>query len=328
MENMSGRLEKETKFYDNLEKKLKVFPLIFSEYYMSMRANRKSYTTIGVYINNILHFANFITNKNITDDFYKNIAPTDIESYMISLETRKTSNGIKRTGDDILQARWSSLNYFFNWLVKRNYITSNPMSSIERPKNQTEHKVSYLNKIEINKLFKTIDNSDNSVVSMRNKTIISLFLATALRISALVNINIEDIDFEKGVINVVEKRKKVREISIGENTKNMLMNWINVRNDVFKDAKTHALFLSQKKNRLSVDAVGDMLTKYCNEAGIKRITPHKLRASAACALAKNNIPVKAIAKQLGHNNIATTMRYIDVFNEDYEKSKNILDNLF
>ena len=71
-----------------------------------------------------------------------------------------------------------------------------------------------------------------------------------------------------------------------------------------------------------------MLTKYCDQAGIKRITPHKLRASAACALAKNNIPVKAIAKQLGHNNIATTMRYIDVFNEDTEKSKNILDNLF
>jgi integrase len=71
-----------------------------------------------------------------------------------------------------------------------------------------------------------------------------------------------------------------------------------------------------------------MLTKYCAEAGIKRITPHKLRASAACALAKNNIPVKAIAKQLGHNNISTTMKYIDVFMEDAEKSKNILDNLF
>ena len=44
-------------------------------------------------------------------------------------------------------------------------------------------------------------------------------------------------------------------------------------------------------------------------------------------LAKNNIPVKAIAKQLGHSNIGVTMRYIDVFNEDMEKTKNVLDNL-
>ena len=73
--------------------------------------------------------------------------------------------------------------------------------------------------------------------------------------------------------------------------------------------------------------MGDLLAKYCDEAGIQRITPHRLRATAACMLAKNDIPVKAIAKQLGHNNITTTMRYIDVFNEDMEKTKNILDNL-
>ena len=85
--------------------------------------------------------------------------------------------------------------------------------------------------------------------------------------------------------------------------------------------------MSKKKNRLSVDAVNNMLTKYCDDAGIKRITPHKLRATASCMMAKNNIPVKAIAKQLGHSQIATTMRYIDVFNEDTEKAINVLDGL-
>ena len=74
--------------------------------------------------------------------------------------------------------------------------------------------------------------------------------------------------------------------------------------------------------------VGDLLEKYCEWAGIKRITPHKLRSSAACALAKAGVPVKAIAQQLGHNQIATTMKYVDVFNEDKEKTKGILDNLF
>ena len=327
MKNLTGRLEKEELFYQKMSEKLKNLPTVFNEYYISMRANRKSYTTIGVYINNVLHFARFVTNNNITDDFYKNITQTDVEQYMISLETKRTSKGVIKTGDDILQARWSSLNNFFDWLLKRNYTTLNPIQLVERPKNNTQHQVTYLTKVQINKLLRATDSNPSKVMAMRDRTIISLALATALRVSALVNINIEDIDFDNNVINVIEKRQKVRTIPFGAQTSQVLKDWIAIRNETFEDANTNALFVSQKKGRISVDSVGDLLTKYCDEAGIQRITPHKLRSTAACMLAKNDIPVKAIASQLGHNNITTTMRYIDVFNEDMEKTKNILDNL-
>lgn len=328
MNNTSGRLEKETQFYEKMNIKLQGLPKIFTEYYTSMRANRKSYTTIGVYINNLLHFANFISNGDPQEDFYKNITPSDVENYMISLETRETKNGIKRTGDDILQSRWSSLNTFFEWLIQRRYIKDNPIKVVDRPKNNTEHKISYLSKTEINKLFKAISKNPNKIMALRDKTIISLALATGLRVSALVNINIEDIDFESGVINVIEKRQKVRSINIGENIQSLLQEWVEVRQSEFADVNSQALFISQKRSRWSVWAVGDMLEKYCDEAGIKRITFHKLRASAACALAKAGVPVKAISKQLGHSNTQVTMRYIDVFEEDSEKAKGILDNLF
>lgn len=327
MKNLTGRLEKEELFYQKINEKLKNLPTVLNEYYISMRANRKSYTTIGVYINNVLHFARFITNDNITDNFYKGITQTDVEQYMISLETKRNSKGVTRTGDDILQARWSSLNNFFDWLVKKKYVDVNPIQLVERPKNNTQHQVTYLTKTQINKLLKATDSNPSEVMAIRDRTIISLALATALRVSALVNINIEDIDFNNNVINVIEKRQKVRTIPFGEQTKKMLKEWIDVRREAFSDVDTDALFVSQKKGRISVDSIGDLLAKYCDEANIQRITPHKLRATAACMLAKNDIPIKAIAKQLGHNNITTTMRYIDVFNEDMEKTKNILDNL-
>ena len=328
MNNMAGRLEKETKFYENMKIKLQGMPKILNEYCTSMRANRKAYTTVGVYVNNVLHFARFVTDGNLFEDFYKNITPSDVENYMISLETRETKSGIKRTGDDILQSRWSSLNTFFDWCLKRGYIDENPMGVIDRPKNNTEHKVNYLNKTEINKLFRAVDKNPNKIISMRDRSIISLALATGLRVSALVNINIEDIDFENNTVNVIEKRQKIRKIALGENISSILKDWIKVRNVEYQNVNTSALFLSQKKNRVSSDAVGDILTKYCDEAGIKRITPHKLRSSAACALAKAGVPVKAIAKQLGHSSTQVTMRYIDVFEEDSEKAKGILDNLF
>lgn len=328
MNNVAGRLEKETQFYEKMKIKLKGMPKILSEYCTSMRANRKAYTTVGVYINNVLHFANFVCDGKITEDFYKHITPGDVESYMISLETRETKNGTKRTGDDILQARWSSLNTFFEWLIQRGHIEKNPIKVVNRPKNNTEHKVSYLTKTEINRLFRAIDKEPNKVAAMRDKTVISLALATGLRVSAISNINIGDIDFENSIINVIEKRQKIRGINIGDNTKSMLKDWIEMRNREFVRVDSPALFLSQKNTRLSGDAISDALTKYCDKAGIKRITPHKLRASAACALAKAGVPVKAIAKQLGHSNTQVTMRYIDVFEEDSEKAKGILDNLF
>lgn len=328
MNNVAGRLEKETQFYEKMREKLKGMPQIISEYCTSMRANRKSYTTVNVYINNVLHFARFVCGDNITEDFYKNITPSDVENYMISLETKETSDGIKRMGDDILQSRWSSLNTFFDWCVKRGHIDKNPMGVVNRPKNNTEHKVTYLTKTEINKLFKAIDKNENEMFRMRDKTLISLALATALRVSALVNINIDDIDFENGVIKVVEKRQKVREIPLGENMIVTLKEFIEFRESEIGPVGSQALFLTKNNNRLSVWDANDMLEKYCDWAGIKRVTFHKLRASSACALAKAGVPVKAIAQQLGHSGIGVTMRYLDVFNEDREKTKGVLDNLF
>jgi len=328
MNNIAGRLEKETQFYEKMKEKLKGMPKIIGEYCTSMRANRKSYTTVNVYINNVLHFARFVCDGDVAEDFYKHITPSDVENYMISLETKETARGIKRMGDDILQSRWSSLNTFFDWCLKRGYIDKNPMGVVNRPKNNTEHKVTYLTKAEISKLFKAIDKNENEVFRMRDRTIISLALATALRVSAIVNINVEDIDFENSVIQVVEKRQKVREIPMGENTMNMLREYVEFRANEYKDVDSQALFLTKGYNRLSVWDANDMLEKYCDWAGIKRVTFHKLRASSACALAKAGVPVKAIAQQLGHSGIGVTMRYLDVFNEDREKTKGVLDNLF
>lgn len=328
MNNIAGRLEKETQFYNNMEQKLKELPQIFNDYYTSMRANRKTYTTIGVYINNVLHFANFVAKDSISEEFYKHITSSNIESYMISLETRDTKSGIKRTGDDILQARWSSLNTFFCWLVKRGYIKDNPMVMVDRPKNNTEHKVTFLNKSEIGKLFKAVDKNPNKVIAMRDKALFSVAIATGLRASALTNINKDDINWEDGYIKVIEKRQKIREIPIGENTIKILKEWIEVRDREFADLDTTAVFISQKNGRLSGDAANDALKKYCAEAGIqKKITLHKLRASAATNLAASKVDIQTIGNILGHQSTGTTLRYVAVLDENKKNAVGILDKL-
>jgi site-specific recombinase XerD len=328
MNNIAGRLEKETQFYKKMEIKLQGMPEIFSKYCNSMRANRKAYTTVGVYISNILHFANFVGKGEVTEDFYKHISSSDVESYMISLETRETKNGIKRMGDDILQARWSALNTFFEWLIQREQIQKNPMRLVSRPKNNTEHKVTFLTKSEINKLFRAVDNNPNKVMATRDKALFSLAISTGMRASAIVNINKEDIIWGDGIIKVIEKRQKIREIPIGENTINILKEWIYVRDKASGSLNSTALFVSQKNGRLSPDAANDALKKYCSEAGIqKRITLHKLRSSAATSLAAAKVDIQTIGNILGHRSTATTLRYVAVLDENKKNAVGILDNL-
>lgn len=329
MNNISGRLEKEVKFYEEMSIKMQGLPKIIGEYYTSMRANRKSYVTIKNYINNILHFVKFATGGNLTEDFYQHISSSDIENYMISLETITTSNGIKRAGDDLLQARWSALNGFFTWAMERGYIEKNPMEVVSRPKNNTEHKVTYLTKAEINKLFKMVEKNPDKIASLRDRAFFSLAFATGMRVGALVNINEEDINWDSGFIRVIEKRQKVREIPIGQNTINVLKEWMVVRDDVFENIDTTAVFVSKKRNRLSVDAANDALKKYCAEAKIdKKISMHKTRSSAATNLAAAKVDIQTIGNILGHRSVATTQKYLAVLDENKKNAVNILDNLF
>lgn len=326
----SGRLEKELQAETRMKEMLKGLPEIFSEFYYSMRASKKSYTTMTVYIRYVKNFMDFITDDKPSNDFYKTVTPTKIEEYLISLETREVGGKTVRTGDSIQATRWSALNTFFDFLVnKKEYLLKNPMAKTDRPTINTEHKVTYLTENEIAKLMAAIDKNPDRLMAHRDRTIISLFLATGLRVGALININIEDIDFDNNVIHVIEKRQKVRDIPFGERTKDVLTSWIKTRNREFADVDNTALFLSQKKNRISDDAIANMIKKYASDAGIKKhITPHKMRSSVATNLAKKGTNIQTIANMLGHANIQTTLKYTAVLDEEKGKAVNSLDKLF
>lgn len=326
---MNGRLEKEVLAEKKMQTKLKILPKTFSDYYTYLRAAKKTYTTIDVYINYVIHFAKFLGDGNIDENFYKEVGTSDIERYIISLETKEVNGQLKRVGSDIQCARWSGLNTFFEFLVKRGFLTANPVAKTTRPKNTSEHSVTYLTRAEIKRIMSKIDKNPSAIMRIRDKTIVSLALSTGMRVGAIVNLNVEDLNFDEQVINVIEKGNKSREISIGTNTVQLLKDWIMVRNKTFADVSTNALFISQMKMRITSKAVGEMIKKYTAEAKInKHITPHKCRSSAATNLAASGVSIQAIAKQLGHNQISTTQRYVDVLKEEKAKTVNILDNLF
>ena len=323
---MSGRLEKENNARDKMEKRLSLLPEIFSMFYNWMDAREKSYTTMNNYISHVVEFMNFFPKYKNDNEFYKKVSDDDIEKYMCSIR-RKNINGVEiEVGDEIRAAKWSSLNTFFKFLKQKKYIENNPMLSTERPRVKTKHTITYLTPNEIESIFSKIQKDAKVKVKNRDACILAMGIGTGLRVSAIVNINIEDIDFRTKVIKVIEKGRKTREIRFSDNLKNFLSLWLTDREIYFEGEDTGPLFISQKKSRMSVDSVQEIVKKYTKHID-KNITPHKLRSSAAMNLHGAGVDILTIASILGHENVSTTQRYTRAYDEDKQKATDILDNL-
>lgn len=323
---MNGRLEKENIAKNKMHKKLEKLPDIFSSFYNWMDAREKSYTTMDNYINHVVEFMNFYTKNKKVNDFYKHVTDSDIEKYMISIR-RKNINGEEvEVGDDIRAAKWSSLNTFFKFLSKKHYITDNPMLQTERPQIRTKHSIVYMDEKEIESVLQRIKTEAKPKVKNRDLCIISLGIGMALRVSAIVNINVEDINFKTNTIKVIEKERKTRELRFSNNLRNILLIWLKDRELYFNGGDTGPLFITQKKSRMSDDTVRNIVQKYTDHLS-KHITPHKFRSSAAMKLYGDGIDILTISSLLGHENVTTTQRYTEAYEKDKQNATNNLDEV-
>lgn len=325
---MSGKIEQENKLKNKINEKLNTLPYIFTEFYSYMEADQKSYTTIKHYIEYVSDFMYAITNNEVNDEFYKNITVSQIREYIISLR-RRTENGKEVKNSDSIQAtRWSALNTFFNFLVVDDYIDINPMTKTKRPKNRTEKPIVYLEEEEINEILNKIRKESKPQYVNRDLAIIILGIGTGIRVGALVQINIEDIDFKENTIHVVEKGGKERYLKFGTNTRNILSAWLIDRSTYFNDVETNALFISQWKQRLTTEGIRKLMNKYADGINGKHITAHAMRKTCATQAYIAGADIRTIANVLGHNSLQTTMRYAAAVDDKKNEMIDNVDNLF
>lgn len=327
MQITNGRLEKEIQEMQKINKKISSMPKVIKDYYYYLEAADKSYTTIKTYINYIKHFMDYCTNGIYDDSFYKKVTSSIINEYMSSLRYKINENGeTERVGNSIRATRWSALNTFFIYLKTNQLITSNPMEQTFRPSSKQDKNVVYLDEDEIKKCLDNVRQLATEKFINRDMCIISLGISVGLRVSAITQINIEDIDFKNNTLQVIEKGNKHRVINFGDNLKQKFIACIEDRSLYYPDIQTNALFISRKRNRISVSAIEDMIEKYTKNID-KPITPHKLRATCATNLYKKTGDIYMVAEQLGHANIATSKIYTQIDHEAKIKAANILDNL-
>lgn len=323
---MSGRYEKEKKFEDRIAEKLKSTPAIISDYYYHLTGAGRSPMTSYNYLVNVMCFLNFTYKNNIPDDFYKQIKPIHINKYIASLRTREVNGKTERTSDSFRAVQWSSINSFFQFLIPE-YIKENPAAYTSRPKMKDNPKVTYLTESEITKLLRHVEFNANDRLVNRDLCWLKLGFSTGLRVSAILQIDIDDIDFENNQIRVTEKGDYDEYVMFGEKLKEQLRACIRDRDQICGNVSTNALFISQVGKRLSVDMLSKLLKQYASNVTNKNVTPHVMRHSCATNLYEKTGDIYLCSKQLNHKNVATTMRYAEISKEKQREATSILDNL-
>ena len=256
-----------------------------------------------------------ITIKDISINTIKKIKLEDIHAFLAYMANVNRSKAATRA------RKASSIRVFFNYLsAKANLIEINPAQNLETPK-LDRRLPKYLSLEDSKKLLEITSNEDNRNYQ-RDYAIITLFLNCGMRLSELVGINVNDIDFSECKLNVIGKGNKERTIYLNKACMKAISEYLEVRQKqgLKHDQKNSekALFLSERRERISNRTVQYIVDKELKAAGLdtRKYSVHKLRHTAATLMYQyGNVDIRALQELLGHESISTTEIYTHVNNE-------------
>lgn len=248
--------------------------------------------------------------SDVDENMIKRINLQDLYAFISYVDKERNNNNYAKA------RKVASIRSFFKFLNTRlKIIDQNPALDLESPKTRTRHPV-YLSLNEAENLLDSI----KGTFKERDYAIITLFLNCGLRLSELVSI---DIDKIKGdILTVVGKGDKERTIYLNEACIQAIDEYLKVRPS--EEVKTpNALFLSNRKSRISNKTVQYLVKKYIKDSGLdsELYSTHKLRHTAATLMYKyGNVDIRALQQILGHENVSTTQIYTHIDDDRLRKA--------
>jgi integrase/recombinase XerC len=207
----------------------------------------------------------------------------------------------------------ATLRCFYKFLVKRKYVAANPVKTIRSPK-QDKRLPRFLEVEQVEKLLNT-PGADNWL-GVRDRAILETLYSTGMRVSELVGLNLEDVDFLGEVIHVRGKGKKERIAPIGSKALPSIQQYIEYRNKRMQNDDgfdSKILFANKHGKRLSTRSIRRKMNKYLRQAGLDpTISPHTLRHSFATHMLDNGADLRSVQELLGHQSLSTTQIYTHV----------------
>lgn len=250
------------------------------------------------------------------DEFKKFLGETQLEN-VDYLAVRKFLSTLreKNLKSRSISRKLSCLRSFFRFLNREGFLKNDPVQAVSSPKLERYLPI-FLTEDEVTKLIESPDAKELS--GLRDRAILETFYSTGIRISELVGLNLENIDFFGAVVKVSGKGKKERMVPIGDKALRAIRNYTEQRKQ-----QAPAVFLNKNGRRLTDRGVRLVLDKYIRRTALREnISPHSLRHSFATHLLNRGADLRSVQELLGHANLSTTQIYTHLTTE---KLKNVYD---
>ncbi len=264
-----------------------------------------SENTIINYENDIKEFLEFLNKENI--DNLKEVNYSIVRFYLMDLYNKKFSrNSVSR--------KLSSLRSFFKYLHNEEIVKINPFSLISSPKKEKKLP-KFLYNEDIEKIF-NVPNT-KTVLGKRDSLILELLYDTGVRVGELVNIKINDINFDDKSIKILGKGNKERIVLYGTYAEIALKEYLNNgRNELLKGKNNEYLILNANGNNITTRGIRLIIDKIIKQACLNtHISPHTLRHTFATHLLENGSDLLTVKELLGHSSLSSTQIYTHVTNE-------------
>lgn len=264
------------------------------------KEKRMSKNTLEAYKRDVLGLIAFLEsrgNHNVLET-----SSTDIVAYLHNLK------GMGKSAATV-NRKLASLRSFFNYLMKTGQVKENPTAGIKSPK--IEHKeLEFLSIEEIDKL---LDTPDDTLKGRRDKAILEVLYATGIKVSELIESNVDDVNFRMGFITCAQTSSRARIVPLGRPARAALEDYVyDVRDKLIKDNKGEkALFVNYYGKRITRQGLWKMLKEYGEKAGIEhKLTPNIIRNSFAVHMLQNGADLKSLQELMGHEDITATQVYL------------------
>lgn len=339
---MADKTYFEQRNYDNtlkLRQLLKELPYICNDYFMGIE-NRTSILTRLGYAQDLKIFFNFLVTqcaefvniKDIRQFGYEQLEKVEtfhIEMFLTYL-TAFEHDGIEYTNTEKTKARkLATVKSFFKYNYNKDRISADPASKVLSLKLHDKAII----RLEVDEVSKLLDNVEigeglsPKQLALQKKTrkrdiaILTLFLGTGIRISELVGIDLDDIDFNINGFKITRKGGNQTILYFSQEVADTLQDYICERNSNEKLAKEPALFVSLQDKRITVRAVQNLVKKYASiTTPLKHITPHKLRSTYGTNLYKETNDIYVVAEVLGHKDINTTKKHYAAISDEIKRN--------
>ncbi len=220
----------------------------------------------------------------------------------------------------------ATLRSFYKYFYKKGMLNNTPPALVDLPKIHQKN-IIRLEPDEIARLLDTAQDGGSlsagqkkyhQYTRLRDVAILTLFLGTGIRISELVGVNLEDVNFMADEFCITRKGGNQDILAFGAETRSALLNYMKEREAITSlPGHEAALFLSIQRKRISVRAVENLVKKYAALAApLKTITPHKLRSTYGTMLYRETGDIYLVADVLGHKDVNTTRKHYAAISED------------